>query len=239
MVGFLIRQNFQIENLITDLGGISVFASIFGTLFGILTAFIVVEVWNQYNKTSQLIDDEANGLEKLFRLTLFFRNTGFTTKVKDAIFNYIQNIIEDNFTLLSEGSRSAKNGILFREISNILNKVKFNDDHDNVVFSHIISAYDDLSTIRTNRISQSIARLPSLLKIFLYVCIIIALNTVVFLPFQSLFLYLVSLSSISFVLIMVLSVIEDLDNPFIGAWNLDTEPYLRVKSHIESDYKNS
>jgi membrane associated rhomboid family serine protease len=238
LIGIYIRSNFQTTNLLNDLGGISIFASIFGTLFGILAAFIVVEVWGQYNKTAQLIDDEANGLEKLFRLTLFFRDSKFTKNVKTTLFNYMQNIVDDNFTLLSEGSRSAKNGKLFREISNKLNEVKFDDDHDNVIFSHIVSAYDELSTTRTNRISQSIARLPSILKIFLYVCIIIALNTVLFLPFQSLFLYLISIASISFVLIMVLSVIEDLDNPFVGAWNLNTEPYLRVMAHIESEYKS-
>jgi len=35
---------------------------------------------------------------------------------------------------------------------------------------------------------------------------------------------------------MIFQIIEDLDNPFVGHWNLTPEPFARALKHIEEDY---
>ncbi len=235
-LGYFFRIVLNTPDLLADIGGISVFASIFGTLFGILTAFIVVEVWNQYNKTSELIDSEASGLEKVYRLSLFFRDDTFSGNIKNAISEYINTVVKDNFKSLGEGKRNSEASRSFRNISAVIRDVRFDDDHDNLVFSHMITSYDELSAVRSNRISQSLSRLPLLLRIFLYACVGIAMTILLFLPFQSLVVSMVSIASLSFILVMVLLVIEDLDNPFVGAWNISSEPFERAREHIEIDY---
>lgn len=76
------------------MSGPSAFLSVFGTLYGILAAVVVFEVWTQYNHTSELVDKEAQRLERLFRLTLYFRDPKLTDKMKDAIKNYANLVIQ-------------------------------------------------------------------------------------------------------------------------------------------------
>ena len=70
-ISYLIRTIFHTDQYLVDVGGLSAFVSGFATLSGILIAFVVFEVWNEYNKTSLLIDREAQGLERLFLLNPF------------------------------------------------------------------------------------------------------------------------------------------------------------------------
>jgi hypothetical protein len=35
---------------------------------------------------------------------------------------------------------------------------------------------------------------------------------------------------------MIFQLVEDLDNPFVGHWNITPEPFERAMKHIEEDY---
>lgn len=71
-VYWLARSYFHTELFLDDVSGLGSFLSVFGTLYGILAAFVVFEVWSQYNRISALIEKEAQALEQLFRLSLYF-----------------------------------------------------------------------------------------------------------------------------------------------------------------------
>src|SRR3989338_2251299 len=71
---YFFRTYLNTGEFLTDVGGISTYASIFGTLYGIAVALVLLEVWNQFNKTSSLMDKEALGLERLFGLIVYFRD---------------------------------------------------------------------------------------------------------------------------------------------------------------------
>jgi hypothetical protein len=55
-------------------------------------------------------------------------------------------------------------------------------------------------------------------------------------PFANQFLCYVYSFAMSFVVIMIYYLIEDLDNPFVGNWNITPEPFERALKHIEEDY---
>ncbi|MCL4390003.1 MAG: DUF4239 domain-containing protein [Patescibacteria group bacterium] len=201
-----------------------------------MAAFVVFEVWNQYNTTSQLVDKEAQGLERLFRLSLYFRDDKFTKKMLAAIKNYADLVITDKFRGLGNGERSAEMGKAFRKISELIRDIRFNDNHDSVIFHHIVDHYGQLGLTRTERINQSLTRLPILLKAFLYTSSLFALLTFILMPFSNMYYGFLATGSLGFVLAMVFQLVEDLDNPFVGYWNITPEPFERTIRHIEEDY---
>lgn len=233
---YLCRLVLKTDTFLTDVGGLGAFLTVFGTLYGIMAAFVVFEVWSQYNKTIELIDKEALGLEGLFRLTLYFRDKKLTARMKQVIRNYADLVIEGKFQKLGSGERNEKTGKVFREIARVIQDIKFNDDHDQVVFHHITDHFRNLSETRTARITQSLARLPTLLKIFLYASSLVALLTFILMPFQNVYYGLLASGSLGFILAMIFQLVEDLDNPFVGHWNVTPEPFSRALKHIEEDY---
>lgn len=236
LISLVFRVLFKTQTNLSDIGGINNFVSLFGTLYGIMTAFVVFEVWGEYNTTTQLIDKESLGLERLFRLTLYFRDVKFTQKIKKAIEKYIEKVTGDEFPKLAQLKRSENASKSFRDISAVIRDVKFNDNHDQVVFDQVINHYGELSQLRTERINQSLTRLPGLLRAFLYVSSFLLLLVFSLMPFANLFYGIVTTGVLSFVLAMVFQLIEDLDNPFVGYWNISPEAFQRAFKHIEEDY---
>ncbi|MCW5876706.1 MAG: DUF4239 domain-containing protein [Anaerolineales bacterium] len=234
---YLIHTYLHTDQHAADMDGISAFLGIFGTLYSILAAFVVFEVWTKFNKIAELIAREAQALEQLFRLSLYFRDDDFTERMKAGIGEYVGHIVEGNFRLLAKGERNAKSGLALRKISDIIRDVDFNDDHDSIVFDHIVEHYGMLAQLRTERTNESRNRLPTLLKIFIYLSTVFTLITFLFMPFTTLIYGLMAVIIIGFLQAMIFQIIEDLDNPFAGHWRLTTDPFARALKHIEEDYE--
>ncbi|KKU45977.1 MAG: hypothetical protein UX65_C0013G0007 [Parcubacteria group bacterium GW2011_GWB1_46_8] len=235
-LSFGARVFFNTPVYLSDIGGLGAFLTVFGTLYGILIAFVVFEVWGQYNKAAGLINLEAQALERLYRLTLYFRDAELARRMKEAIFGYANKVIEEKFQTLGSGGRNKENSVLFRKISLVIRDIRFDDDHDQVVFSQILDHYGHLGEIRTERVKQSLERLPTLLKTFIYASSGLALFSFVVMPFASFFYHALAIGVLGFTLTMVFQLIEDLDNPFVGHWNVTPEPFERTIKHIEEDY---
>ncbi len=236
LIAYGLRVMLKTDLFLPDVGGLGAFVTVFGTLYGIMAAFVVFEVWGQYNQTSKLVDQEALGLERLYRLTIYFRDDALTRRMHKAIEKYAQLIISDRFQHMGHGEHNKVSSKAFRDIAQIIRNISFDDDHDQTVFNHVVEHYGGLSTTRTERISQSHIRLPVLLKFFLYSSSFVALFTFIIMPFGNAAYGSFAVGSLAFVVGMILQLVEDLDNPFVGHWNITTEPFDRALKHIEKDY---
>lgn len=232
----IVRSIVDLSAFTSDLGGINNFIAIFGTLFGLLLAFIVFEVWNQYNSTSQAISDEASQIERLYRVSRYFRDGDFDKKFSNILVNYLDNVINEEFSIVAKGSRNKNTSAKFREISSTIADVSFDDDHDSIVFQNMLEEYSKLGELRNRRIELSLTRLPGTLKILLYTSAMVAVIIITLMPFTSPFYHFLVGFFIYMLLGMVLSLIDDLDNPFVGSWNLTTKDYERVKKNILEAY---
>ncbi len=230
------RAYLHTELYIVDVGGLSSFLGVFGTLYGILAAFVVFEVWSQYNRISALIGKEAQALEQLFRLSLYFRDPEFTQRIKLGIREYIGHIVEGKFRFLAQGQRNAKSGLALRKISEIIQSVDFDDDHDSIVFEQIVEHYGEVAQLRTERTNESRNRLPRFLKYFIYLASTFALITFLIMPFEVALYGVFSAFVIGFLQAMVFQLIEELDNPFKGTMQLTPQPFEMALKHIEEDY---
>lgn len=232
----LARRFFHTELYLDDVSGLGSFLSVFGTLYGILAAFVVFEVWSQYNRISALIEKEAQMLEQLFRLSLYFRDDTLVARTKAGIREYATQIIEGKFRMVARGERNAQSGLALRKISEVIRDIEFDDDHDSIVFDQIVAHYGELAQLRTERTNQSRNRLPRFLKVFIYLASLFALLTFLVMPFNSIYYGLLSVFVVGFLQAMVFQLIEELDNPFQGHMQLTPAPFERALKHIEEDY---
>ena len=231
--------NFKIYNssqFIADVGGFSAFLSVFGTLFGILSTLILVEVWSQFNKTSNLMEEESVGLEKLYTSSLYFNDDPFSKKLKVSIIKYLELVIKDDLQYMSTGKRNKEAGEKFRDIIDVIKSIKFDDDHDSIIFDHIIREFDNIFNVRAARIEMGLSRIPTILKIFLYIASFLLITSFVLMPFINIFYGIVISSFVSFLVVMIIQIINDLDNPYMGCWILNNEAFKRALNHIENSY---
>lgn len=236
-ISYFFRVLLKTNSYITDVGALSSFATLFGTLYGITTAFVVFEVWGQYNRTHSLVDKEALALERLFRLTLYFKDKKIAEEMAEKIKDYIDLIIKSKFKMLGNGERNTSTALNFRQISSVIKSVEFANNQKLIIFNQIVEHYGKLHEIRTERVNQSLTRLPKLLKIFLYLSSFLAIGALIVMPFANWYYQILTVGGLTFIITMIFQLVEDLDNPFKGYWNITTEPFERALQHIEEDYK--
>lgn len=232
------REYLDTQGHIDDLGGINNFIALFGTLFGLLLAFVVFEAWKQYTDLSNHISLEATGCERLFRTSRYFRNKELDSSLKKLLTTYLSTVVDDNFESNASGVRNPKSASAFRAISTEIRDVKFDDDHDAVVFAQLLEEYTHLSEVRNNRINLGTTRLPSMLKTSVALFKLVALSVVVIMPFNSSTYHAYLAFAMFFFLSLLHFLIRDLDNPFRGYWNIGTEEYERVVSNLENNYND-
>lgn len=236
VLSLAIRNYLHTQDYLSDVGGLSAFVTVFGTLYGIMAAFVVFEVWGQYNTTSELIDSEATGLERMYRMVLYLNDKPVEKSMKLAIFKYANLVIEGKFSRLGTAMRNPETGKAFRDIFRVIRGIKFNDRRDPVVFPMIVEQGGKISDIRTRRINQSMTRLPKILKMFFYSSSLFVLFTFLIMPFSQVFFQIFISGVIAFLVFLTIQLVEDLDNPFVGHFNLTPEPFERALKHIEEDY---
>jgi hypothetical protein len=228
--GFVDEQKFLI-----DAGGLSGFASIFGALWGIIVAFILFVVWSQFNNTSSYIDAEANALKQLYRLTICLKNEGAAKEICEAIKNYTKLVIEVGFKAVATGKRNPQASDAFSQIFLKIKDLQFNGEQDRLVFDHILKQFKELSDTRTKRLNESLNRLPVPLKVFLIISSFVVILAFIFPIFQNLLVAVFVIIVLSGSAGLLLQVILDLDNPFVGYWNLTPEPFRRFLEFLEKE----
>lgn len=232
-VMYAVRQVVGIDIFIVKTGWLfgSLMTAI-GALYGMMSAFIVFQVWNKYNKTSELIDQEALGLEQLSNLTVHFRDNKLSLEMNEAIKNYANLIVESKLKQFIGGGRQTEIESAFYKIGGIIKDIKFDDDHDAIVFDHVISQYEQLSVVRSHRLNQNTTHLPPLLKVFLYIGSIILISLFISVPFSHIMHNALAIGGLAFIVSMVIQLVEDLDDPTGGHWSLSAAPFERMIKQI-------
>jgi len=163
VVTMVLRSPLQLGDDLSDLGGLGSFVTAFGTLYGVIIGFVVVEVWSQNIATQNLIDREAKDIESLFQLTIYFGSQQ-AASVNQRILDYLNAVLEDRFEKLGQGEHNHLAEKAFQSIHRAIRGIPMDDARQGIVLHHIISQYLDLRVTRTERISQGLNRLPNPLK---------------------------------------------------------------------------
>jgi hypothetical protein len=93
-----------------------------------------------------------------------------------------------------------------------------------IVYTAIIDSISDITKLRTRRIALANERLPPRLKVLLMFMSIVIIVAFILLGVQNIFTHLTILVSICISIHLLYMVIEDLDHPFYGIWNINRRP---------------
>lgn len=228
---FLVEE----EKFLVDAGGLSGFASIYGALYGIIAAFILFTVWSQFNNSSAHIEAEANALKQFYRFIVLLEDEKVSGEVREAIKNYARLVINVGFRAVAAGQRDSQTSEAFNQIYKKLKEIKIRESQEVTIYDRALLQFKELADIRTQRLTESLTRLPRPLVIFLVVSSLAVILAFVFPIFQNLSAAIFVIVVLSGSIGLLLQVVFDLDNPFVGFWNLTPKPFERFLEYLEKE----
>ena len=144
-------------------------------------------------------------------------------------------MIEIGFKSVATGQRNPQASDAFHQIFLRLRQIDIDGKRDQLVYGRILGQFKELSDARTKRLTESLTRLPAPLRVFLYFSSFAVILAFAFPIFQNLSVAIFVITVLSASIGLLLQVVADLDNPFVGYWNLTPKPFERFLEFLEKE----
>ncbi len=106
---------------------------------------------------------------------------------------------------------------------------------DSSVLAAVIDSISELAKMRTRRIALANERLPHRLRLLLFFMSVAVAAAFLLLGVRSLYAHVFMTSALSLSVYLLYWIIEDLDHPFYGVWNIDRTPLDELIKRFESE----
>lgn len=216
-------------DLLADVGAVGAFVTAVGTLYSILTGFTVVSVWGQFTDTDRAIKREARQLAELWRYVGYVSDAEGVAQARDAIARYRDEVVNTEWPAMLRRETAIAAEDEFLEMTDAVNAIKVTTAKDVPAWAEAVRSLGEVSDARGERALLVVQRMPALLRLLLYIATVSLVGGMVLLGFQSLAIGIVVVSFTVIVSLLVLEVIDDLDDPFTGAWGVSSEPFERIR----------
>jgi len=233
----ILRPYVQYEGIYEDASAWGSFFNVFGVIYAIVAGFLLITVLNRYSSLSQIIEDELNAVESVRDFLVYFE-TGQHDAVQDmraSLLRYIRAVATTEWQEMADPSTPTNSDTSeeLYEIMRCTGRFHVTEERDSSVLSAVISSVSDLAKLRTRRIALANERLPHRLRILLFFMSVSLGAAFLVVGIRSLFAHIFMTSTLSLSVYLLYWIIEDLDHPFYGVWNIDRTPMDELIKRFE------
>jgi len=207
-----------------DAEGIAALLQIIGTLYSVVYAFATYVIWGQFAAVENEIVQEAGALKDL---VLFSKSLKEATRepIVRAVKAYARGVMETEWGVLAHGEGTDRTDKLFSGVIASVVEANPQDESEQRAYQSLLAIAGRASAARDERLATSAKRIPRTLLLFVSLTAVMILFLLLLFPFRNLALGVVSVAITTMLLYFAHFVLTDLDNPFEGTWNVDSEAF--------------
>lgn len=227
-------------------GFIPNFIEWFGVLYGILLPLILVRAWEQLDAIDREFDREADTVRILYKDLQFLYNlpsqlASAGKEIENLLKDYVIHVKKNYTDEIKQSSETARidgDKILERireKFASLLDPSIEQTPVSELIIGEMFERLNDLIDNRGDRISLASQRLFENLRIIALFTSIIFLVPFYFAGLTSFFLFdLILILSVTFLVIYLYMIVEDLDEPFYGTRKITTESWELLMNEMKN-----
>jgi len=196
-------------------------------VYSILLAFVVVTVWQNFDKANMSVETEANYLADLYRDAEAF-SPDFQQKVGVLLRDYRQVVITDEWKTMKRGEMSPKAEKLMREIWTLYTKYQPKTSTEQSFFDESVSKLNSFRELRRQRLMDSRTGIPPLLWFVLITEGLLAISFTFLFGIESFKTQIIMAGFFAVTISLILFTILAFDFPFTGSTSISPEPFARL-----------
>jgi hypothetical protein len=205
-----------------------------GGIYAVLLAFVVYAVWGQFNDARGYVDREATALVDLHR-TASALPAASRVEVQRGIRAYVDAVIAEEWHAMARRDEATieRVGELLDEVWVALHRCRPSNDCQHTVYGEVLSRFNDLTNVRTSRLTSARTRIPIVMKILLYLGAVLVIGSIYLLGFDQLWIHAAVTAALAGAIAHVLFLIIDLDDAFDGNVMVSPAPFVRARKHFD------
>lgn len=234
-----VKHYVQYEGIFEDVAAWSAFFSVFGIVYAIVAGFLLITVLTKYSDLSLAIENELNAIETVrdFLIYLSDKNSEAAINIKGALSHYSSSLLDKEWPEMSD-PHTPMDSDTSEELYEIMRKSKeisVGTESDAAALTAIIENISDITKLRTRRIALANEKLPPRLKILMIFMSLVLIAAFMLLGVKNIYTHVTILVSLSTAIHLLYMVIEDLDHPFYGIWNISRLPLEELANRFSKE----
>jgi len=190
--------------------------SFLSTTYAVIIAFMLSDVWTNYQNAETNTEVEANSLLNIFRVAEGLPEPQ-RVQVPQLAMRYAETMIQEEWPAMTHGTFS-KNG--FRNTSDLWKAImstRAQTGSEQASFEHALSDLTNMTEHRRIRHLQSRSKLPGIFWLVLIVGGVMTVAYTCLFDIEATRMHVVQVVGVTFVISLVLVTIADIDGPYGGA----------------------
>jgi len=222
--GALEKASNEIGNYLQTVGGI----------YAVLLAFVVYVVWGQFNEARGYLDREATALVDLHRTASGLPSRS-RTAIQSGLRAYVDAVLQDEWPAMASRDEETidRIGEMLERVWIAIHACKPCNECQHTVYGEVLSRFNQLTDLRTSRLTAARARIPVAMTILLYNGAILTVGSVYLLAFDQFWLHAIVTAALAGAISHILFLIRDLDDAFDGDWQVAKAPFEHARKNFE------
>ncbi|MFF5446823.1 DUF4239 domain-containing protein [Streptomyces sp. NPDC012888] len=204
---------------------VGVALGMFGAIYGIILAFVVVTLWTQLENTQTVVAAEATDLAVVVRSAEAFPAED-RARIERAVGDYTHGVVDVQWPLMREGRPSyGATSEQMHRIYTALQAYEPATGRQRAFYDEAVTRLSDVTEQRRARITMAETSLPVLLQLLVYGGALVILPLTLLFGLRSLKLQLLFVSAVAGLIGFSLLLVLVLDRPFAGELSVSPAPY--------------
>jgi len=212
-------------------------ASIFnkaGTVFGIILAFVVVILWQEYNKSMDLASAEGTEALELYQDLSLYPDQKQAAGPLTALVHFAELVIKDEYPAMAKLKTSPVTEQAIYTLRVELMHINPQTRQEQILYTKLLKDLENLAKLREGRLSNLESSLPGIFWGALIVGVIITITFSIIFGAENLCLHSLLASMLAVILAIAFFLIIELDYPFTGTLSAKPTSYIKMLQTIET-----
>jgi Protein of unknown function (DUF4239) len=204
-----------------------------GAIFGIMIAFVVVILWQEYNKSRDNALKEGTEALELYRDLSLYPNPKKATKAIKSLVEFANLVIAEEYPAMAAMRMSQATEQELTNLRNEVHNIIPQKTREQILYNKILRDFESLSRLRQNRLLSMESSLPFIVWAVLIAGTIIMIMFSIFLGCEKLWLHILMTSMLAIILANAFYLIIELDYPFMGDLCAKPTSYIEMLKVIK------
>jgi Protein of unknown function (DUF4239) len=200
--------------------------------YAVLLAFIAIAAWEDLEKAGDTVEKEAVLVESLFLDAQGLQDKATVTTLQTELRHYVQTVIDREWPDQQIGQVSDAAEPDLHKVRLTLATLKPQGPGDAIVMQEMLKGLNDLFVAYHERLEAAAGHIPSSLWWVIAFLGALAVGFTAFLGMRNLWVHFLLLAGFTTTIVIVVTLIVQLDYPFRGSISVSDEPFEHALSEL-------
>lgn len=236
IIGFLIVHRLvsvSVRRAHNDVAGF-VFSAI-GVAYGVLLAFVVIVVWEQYHVSRLNTQHEISAAISLQRAMGAYADASHSPDLRPALVGYLREVVDGEFPAMAMLRTLPLANQALAAIWRGVHGLSPTTLHHQILYEELTVRLNELERFRAQRLDDAREELPHVIWLALIIGAVLTIGFAFFLGTENVRAHAVMIAVLAALVGVIFYVIVELDHPFTGTVSIGEEGFQGIIEMIEAN----